>query len=192
MTNHTTLRAANEARQAEWDPTGKVDLAWRINELAGEVGEVCNLLKKIHRERLGIKGSRATKEQVSEELADVMICIDLTAITAGLGQIGSYVPSALVAMDDDDIEDEIVEPTLPVHGCLLAQVLGRVAAYGTSPDLYRPEAHAAPLLSALKSLGYTVSRVADAMFIDLRAGVAQKFNSTSENNGFQTRLRAPC
>jgi len=192
MTNHMNLRDANQARQAEWDPTGKVDLPWRINELAGEVGEVCNLLKKVHRERLGIKGSRASMSQVAEELADVMICIDLTAITAGLGQIGSYVPSALVAMEDDDIEDEIVELALPEHGCLLAQVLGRVASYGTSPDLYRQDAHAAPLLSALKSLGYAVSRVADAVFIDLRAAVADKFNSTSENNGFQTRLRASC
>lgn len=32
----------------------------------------------------------------------------------------------------------------------------------------------------------------DPGHIDLRAGVAQKFNSTSENNGFQTRLRASC
>lgn len=73
------LQQANLDRQKEWDPTNVITLAYRGNELAGEVGELCNVLKKLERERLGIKGSRATKEQATEEIADVIICAGLIA-----------------------------------------------------------------------------------------------------------------
>jgi NTP pyrophosphatase (non-canonical NTP hydrolase) len=81
----TSLRAANIARDKEWN-TGseKVSLAFRGNELAGEVGEACNVMKKLERERIGIRGSRATKEQLAEELADVVICADLIAMDEGI------------------------------------------------------------------------------------------------------------
>jgi NTP pyrophosphatase (non-canonical NTP hydrolase) len=78
------LRAANTERQREWDPSDEITLAYRGNELAGEVGEACNVLKKLERERIGIRGSRATKEQLAEELADVLICLDLIAMQAGI------------------------------------------------------------------------------------------------------------
>lgn len=76
----TSLREANKLRQAEWDPENKVSLTYRGNELAGEVGEACNIIKKLERERLGIRGSRVTKEQLAGELADVVICADLIAM----------------------------------------------------------------------------------------------------------------
>lgn len=78
------LRILNELRQKEWDPTDLITLAYRGNELAGEVGEACNVIKKLERERLGIRGSRATKEQLAEELADAIICIDLIAMAADI------------------------------------------------------------------------------------------------------------
>jgi NTP pyrophosphatase (non-canonical NTP hydrolase) len=82
--NFKTLRNANATRQAEWDPSDQITLAYRGNELAGEVGEACNVLKKLERERIGIRGSRATKEQLAEELADVVICVDLIAMQLGI------------------------------------------------------------------------------------------------------------
>lgn len=78
------LAAANATRQLEWDPNNRVTLAYRGNELAGETGEACNVLKKLERERLGIRGSRATKEQAAEELADVIICASLIANDLGV------------------------------------------------------------------------------------------------------------
>jgi NTP pyrophosphatase (non-canonical NTP hydrolase) len=81
---YPTLRAANAARQKEWDAGGKIDLTYRGNELAGEVGEACNVIKKLERERLGIRGSRATVEDLASELADAMICLDLVAMAAGI------------------------------------------------------------------------------------------------------------
>ncbi|MDP3853637.1 hypothetical protein [Phenylobacterium sp.] len=96
-----TLREANVARQAEWDGEAKIGLTWRANEQAGEVGEALeravdlillamaagrasNLAKKIERQRLGIRGSRATVQDLADELADVAICADLIAMGEGI------------------------------------------------------------------------------------------------------------
>lgn len=75
---------ANDFRQQEWDEDNQISLAYRGNELAGEVGEACNVIKKLERERMGIRGSRATRDALAEELADVVICTDLIAMQAGI------------------------------------------------------------------------------------------------------------
>ncbi|HVL72544.1 MAG TPA: MazG-like family protein, partial [Beijerinckiaceae bacterium] len=79
-----TLREANAARQKEWDPGSRLSITYRSNELAGECGEACNIAKKLERERLGIRGSRATVDQLADELADVVICADLIAMAEGI------------------------------------------------------------------------------------------------------------
>lgn len=84
MTMHPTLRSANIARQNEWDQNNQISAAYRGNELAGEVGEACNVIKKLERERLGILGSRATVGELADELADVLICADLIAMHYGI------------------------------------------------------------------------------------------------------------
>jgi NTP pyrophosphatase (non-canonical NTP hydrolase) len=78
------LRVANEFRQAEWDPDDRISLTYRGNELAGEVGEACNVIKKLAREYMGIPGSRASLSNLAEELADVVICADLIAMHVGI------------------------------------------------------------------------------------------------------------
>ena len=97
MNEYRTLRAANAARQLEWDADNQITSSYRANELAGEMGEaleraldlivlaaavgkLSNTIKKLERERLGIRGSRSTVEQLAEELADVVICTDLVAM----------------------------------------------------------------------------------------------------------------
>jgi NTP pyrophosphatase (non-canonical NTP hydrolase) len=74
------LRAANVRRDEVWNPSSLLSLSFRGNELAGEIGEACNILKKIERERLGLVGSKATPEMLAEELADGVICLDLIAM----------------------------------------------------------------------------------------------------------------
>jgi NTP pyrophosphatase (non-canonical NTP hydrolase) len=78
------LRYSNVERQHEWDSDNQISLSYRGNELAGETGEACNIIKKLERERLGIKGSRANKEHLAEELADIIICVDLIAMHEGI------------------------------------------------------------------------------------------------------------
>lgn len=79
-----TLREANTARQKLWDTDSRITIEYRAMEMAGEAGEACNAIKKLVRERLGIKGSRTTLEDVAEELADICICVDLLAMDLGL------------------------------------------------------------------------------------------------------------
>lgn len=78
------LRTANAARSEEWTRGEVVPLTFRGNELAGEVGEACNIIKKLERERLGYRGSRTTAEALAEELADIVICVDLIAMDMGI------------------------------------------------------------------------------------------------------------
>lgn len=78
------LAAANAQRQVEWDPMSQISLTFRGNELAGEVGEACNEIKKLERERMGIPGSRGSKEALARELADVVICASLVAMDTGI------------------------------------------------------------------------------------------------------------
>lgn len=78
------LREANIERDKVWDPRGQINFSFRGNELAGEVGEACNVIKKLERERLGLKGSRTSVMELADELADVVICADLTAMDAGI------------------------------------------------------------------------------------------------------------
>jgi NTP pyrophosphatase (non-canonical NTP hydrolase) len=85
------LRRANEKRQQEWDKDNKLTLSFRGNELAGEVGEACNIIKKLERERLNIGGSRSTKEALARELADVVICTDLIAYHVNIDLVQAIV-----------------------------------------------------------------------------------------------------
>jgi NTP pyrophosphatase (non-canonical NTP hydrolase) len=82
--NLSTLRIANVKRHDEWVGGNDITPAFRGNELAGETGEACNIIKKLERERLGIAGSRSTIPHLAEELADVVICVDLIAMEYGI------------------------------------------------------------------------------------------------------------
>jgi NTP pyrophosphatase (non-canonical NTP hydrolase) len=79
---YNTLAEANEARQLEWTNSDKLDLSYYGNAAAGEMGEACNVIKKLERERLGLDGSRATVADLATELADVEIYVSLIAIKA--------------------------------------------------------------------------------------------------------------
>lgn len=81
---YPTLRSANIARQKEWTRGVSVSLSYKGLEMAGEAGEACNEIKKLERETLGMPGSRSSRERVAEELADVIICVDLIALELGI------------------------------------------------------------------------------------------------------------
>lgn len=86
------VRAANVSRGKAWHgdtrPWGLVD--WG-NALAGEVGEACNLIKKLQRIADGISNPNevinelspdAMLEELADELADVALQLDLLAACA--------------------------------------------------------------------------------------------------------------
>ena len=171
--NFPFLRAANVARQQEWDPSNVVDFSWRCNELAGEAGEVCNILKKLHREKHGLPGSRAVKDDLAEELADVVICVDLVAMTAGIDPVGEHVtPQATY--------DELTDA-----GNGLAARVGAVSALVFNGGQINPQT----LAERLRLVVQTVSTIARMQDIDMPTAIAMKFNSTSHKVGLSTRLR---
>lgn len=78
------LRNANEKRHIEWAQGVEIPLSFRGLELAGEAGEACNELKKLERTRLGMVGGKQDIEDLQEELADVLVCVDLIAMDLGI------------------------------------------------------------------------------------------------------------
>lgn len=66
--------------------------SWSVAEwgcaTAGEVGEACNLAKKLLRFRDGIKGNTDTKENIeldfAIELGDILVYLDLWAASQGI------------------------------------------------------------------------------------------------------------
>lgn len=94
------LRLANQKRQEEWDQDAEFSELFFGNALGGENGEMAevilalqltvaigkaqNIVKKLERYRMGLRGSNATIAELGEELADVLTYTDLLANRAGI------------------------------------------------------------------------------------------------------------
>lgn len=81
------LRSANLVRVPHFGCGGLHDwsVAERGNELAGETGELCNVLKKIKRaQSRGEEVPAGLLMHAAEELGDVIICADLIAAQLGI------------------------------------------------------------------------------------------------------------
>lgn len=163
---YRTLREANAARQEEWDAGGKLPLSFRFCELAGEVGEACNVLKKLEREQLGIAGSRATSFQLMEELADVAICVDIILMFSNIDPIQYW------ANEESDYG-------LTEIGCRMAFRAGRACDLLAPPDSVNLE---------LRQLMLHVRMASYKFKGNLFSSVVDKFNATSAKVGLLTRM----
>ena len=74
------LRKINKKRAVKWNKGVPSSLDFSMMELAGECGEACNAAKKLSRLQKGWVGGLDTTENLIEELADVVICVDLIAM----------------------------------------------------------------------------------------------------------------
>ena len=107
------LRDANQQRHQEWAKGENIPLSFRGLELAGEAGEACNELKKIERVRLGLAGGKDDLTGLREELADVIICVDLIAMDLGI-DLGEAVRDKFNATSEKyGFETRIAERTTP-------------------------------------------------------------------------------
>jgi NTP pyrophosphatase (non-canonical NTP hydrolase) len=164
---YSTLRDANAARQLVWDPEGFArNIDWRANELAGEIGETNNILKKLHREACGIRGSRATKDDLADELADAVICVDLLLI------------EWRVQTPDYTVSGKPSDMLLTQVGRLLAVACGKLCAATTEEEVVHP---------AYQVIGL-VRHVATRYGINLEDAVRNKFNMTSRKNNLPVEL----
>lgn len=129
------LQLAHIDRQKEWCPDQQPDLSFRGNEMAGEVGEACNVIKKLERERQGWRGSRATKEQLADELADVIHTAILCAITAGVDLHGATINKFNATSDKNNLSTRLSQiVTKPVDVAAVRkqafEEAARIADYG--------------------------------------------------------------
>lgn len=170
------LRTANVARNTEWEmPSNPFSAVFWVNELAGEAGEACNILKKLDRERIGVRGSRATLGALSEELADVVICFDLLGMHQG------------IVFPNEACWGSRTKQAEPDYSRLGASIMSRVGR----ACMLVVNGHPAPmsLLPPVLNDGISYTKAAaDWLGIDLERSVATKFNMTSEKVGLKTRL----
>lgn len=86
----TRLHEQNASRGKRWHPSGLV--SWSLSDwftaMAGEVGELGNIVKKLNRARDGLKGNKETPEQLrvmlGKEAADILIYLELFCQVAGI------------------------------------------------------------------------------------------------------------
>lgn len=181
--NYQTLRDANAVRQHEWDPGNHArDLFWRANELAGETGELCNVLKKIHRERCGVAGSRAVLNDLAEEAADVLICIDLLALDYGVSDTDIQSFADHVMGQHGHLDGTLVE-----RGTMITRCLGRVCDVLYEDD--GPDGHHDEMAARLGALQANILILARTEGINMLVAVANKFNATTHKMGLTTFLR---
>lgn len=168
--NMINLHRANVARQKEWDSSNtKTDLDFWGVELAGEVGEACNIIKKLERERLGMRGSRSTVQDLADELGDVIICCDLIAC------------AHQSLADPAEQLQWLKNKSLASLGNEMAAASGMVNHIIASRDFFQ-------LTSMLCILINRTELVARSQKIDLDAAVKAKFNATSEKYGLTVRM----
>ena len=179
---YTTLREANRTRQTEWDAGGHAnDSYWRMNELAGEAGEVCNVLKKLHRERVGVPGSRDTLDHLAEELADVVICLDLFMMTEGLPlpDVRAYhAPN-----------ENLVNRPLTQLGTVLTTHIGYLANLVELPSFAKDRD--SRMGGVADRIMIVSMAIAAREAIDLQQAVMVKFNATSTKMKLETMMGTP-
>lgn len=173
------LRSANVARNLEWENKAKpFTLIFWANELAGEVGEACNILKKFDREfNYGVRGSRATLPALSEELADIMICADLLGMAMQLNYREDLcwpAPPRINIIND-----------YSKLGATLARDVGRACGIAINYDTH---IKSTILQGVMHELIFDTKTAADKFSIDLEHWTRTKFNMTSEKLGLKTRL----
>lgn len=167
--NMIELHKANIARDKEWNPENVCTLEFWGVELAGEVGEACNIIKKLERERLGMRGSRATLQQLAEELSDVIICVDLVACSIG------------ALANPHDRLSWLKNKSLLVLGNEMAAAAGMINHIIASRNTVT-------LVSMLSILIQRTELLARSQGIDLELAVKPKFNATSEKYNLKTRM----
>jgi len=77
------IRIIHETVIKEWEPYSDEDLRFTALALAGEVGEICNLIKKEWRGTL-VDDPQRLRREMADELADIRIYLQLLALCLGV------------------------------------------------------------------------------------------------------------
>lgn len=185
------LRIANATRCLRWHKTGLDE--WSLADwcvaVGGEVGEALNVVKKLNRDRDGQPGNTKSRAELmvdlGDELADIVIYLDILVAAGGDGRLGVLFARSGFAELRQATIDEFPDPTmlstsewatgmLELSGGLANVVLVNPEHIGGAADI---------LLNSVDAVAYSWG-------IDLGVAVARKFDATSERYGFPERLAA--
>lgn len=83
--NELRQKSTKRSQESYDDILSNASLSYYGNALAGEVGEACNLIKKVERAKLvGKFNDTIPASEIGKELADIIIYADLIATKLGL------------------------------------------------------------------------------------------------------------
>lgn len=172
------LREANRVRQLEWDKGNVLPLLFRTNELYGETGEAANVVKKLERERMGIAGSRDTIDHLLEELADVVICLDLVGLHLKIpaGFEDDFNPSVRGGMT-------ILQVTN-----LLGHKVGDICGHAFTADIHKTDVNPILMSNLLREATWCARRLGAFHWKSVDEAVEKKFNATSVKLGLKTHF----
>lgn len=174
------LRQASIRRNAEWPGATQLGMDFRLVEMAGESGELLNAVKKWYRASTGVRGNDGSqlasiKENLKEELADVIITVDLIGMAADV----DFSPS-ITFVHDSASPDVVLRQAVSIIGAV-----GRLA---DTSDI-ESSAYSAVIVSRGNLLIEKVARLSYLLFNEpLELLVRNKFNATSKKIGLSTRL----
>lgn len=117
----TKLRTTNAARLHAWEDGAAADGLFHATELGGEVGELLNVVKKLHREEMGWRGSRAQPSELAAEMADVLICLDKLAAHYGVDLVTATVAKFNATSDKVGLPHKLVDPLWLCDHCGASQ-----------------------------------------------------------------------
>jgi hypothetical protein len=175
---YPNLRDANAARAIEWSNGGDGPQFYAV-ELYGESGEALNVVKKLEREKLGMVGSRATLQDMADEIADVIICVDLLAIAYDLPPIRS-IPIGTVR---SSLWEAIA------MGRATGSCMADVEALEMERDFYGELRSVSALYDDLCNVQIFAECLARSYDIDPDAAISKKFNTTSTKYGLKTMMQ---
>ena len=183
MASYKTLRAANLARQEEWDTGSNIDLSYSGNELAGEAGELIEAA-------LDLLNGSDNYVALREEMADVIICCDLLAM-----RVQRPLQTTEAVFEEWKLDLSLDQADVLVKDTLLSLFLevgrvsntvkkqererfGMVGAKGSIDDMMRN----------LQEIILIVHQIGEMFGQDASECVADKFNLTSSKYELTTRL----
>jgi hypothetical protein len=169
------LRSANGARNIAWTNGAGVDLTWRAAELAGEAAELSELL---------LLGDRIPRQEharrIWEEIGDVVICVDLAAMSAGIPEftIGQLRPEPFYPVERAAILGMDVGLACNALKKMERERRGWPGSRATANDLF-------PYLSRVLMNCHQIARF---YHVDVDLAVRTKFNETSRKVGLPVFL----
>lgn len=178
MHTYFHLRDANFVRALEWSNGGDGPQFYAV-ELYGEAGEALNVVKKLEREKLGMVGSRATLQDMADEIADVIICVDLLAI--------AYALPPVRPLPIGTVRSSLWEAI--ALGRATGSCMADVEALEMERVFYGELRSLESLYSDLCNVQTFAECLARSYGIDPDAAITKKFNSTSVKYGLKTMLQ---